>query len=348
MVVPLDHVGPSRRETRSRGATAHFCTCSCSRDALLPWTAEGALVALLTFALGIGVIAIVILLRLAAGRPRRRAPDRRTAGRADRLLQLDRGAVHDRGAPRDRARRPARAAGPASRAPDRVRVRGPAARGDRPEPGLAVHAAAGRDRGDRDRPGPPSGRGGRGAARSWARSSRCTAARRLPETPGRRSVTRRPAGRAALVICAVILRGHAARLGRSADRRRRPSAPAGGAGRSSARWRVAGGSPSAGSRPPTAIRSFIKRQWNGFSHVRRELGRLPLHRRRQWALRLLARRRSTRSWPTRSAGSGRTTSPTTTSRAGAPARSPRGRTASRCGCSRTPALVGFVAVRRRS
>ena len=63
---------------------------------VLPWTVRGALVALLAFALGVGVIGDRAPVPARLRRPRRRPDHRRPAGRADRLLQLDRGAVHDR------------------------------------------------------------------------------------------------------------------------------------------------------------------------------------------------------------------------------------------------------------
>ncbi len=136
----------------------------------------------------------------AAGLCQRRlkAGDRRAAGVADGLLQRQRCPVHDRRAGGDRTGLAARAAGTTTRRADRDRVGRAAAGGRRPEPRLAVHAAAGgRGRGrDRERPSARCGRGGPAdpggadsgsspAERVQRRRGLATASRRHEGRPGR-------------------------------------------------------------------------------------------------------------------------------------------------------------------
>ena len=149
--------------------------------------------------------------------------------------------------------------GRAARAADRVRVRGLAAGGDRAEPRLAVHAAAGRDRGDRDPA--RTGCGWRPSPCCRSPAPRCpfTACWRVYDRRDRRRAQPRCLARRA--GGAADLRGrvrsrHAARVGRVAgpgaatDARLR----AGRSGRSSPRWRSRP-SPSVRWQPPTGIPS---------------------------------------------------------------------------------------------
>ncbi len=221
------------------------------------------------------------------GQPRHRRPTRRS----NRLLQLDRCAVHDRDAPRDRVCVTARASRASAWRADRVRLRWAPACGDRSEPRLAVHAPACRARDDRDpaRPPPRGGRrpdSGRGDGRA-----RAPVARRLPEDrrtdPHPRRVERRSLGTADLR--AGVLRrdadrvggrapsGSAAERGAQAPRghdRHRPGCPRG------VRW-----SPGRDPRPPVQVHRASVERIQPSDDCRHWV---PLHRRRQRPLRLLA------------------------------------------------------------
>ena len=276
-------------------------------------------------------------------RPRRRPRHLRPSRGADRLLQLDRGAVHDRGTHRDRTRRPARASRALRGRADRLRLRGTPACRDRPEPRLAVHAAAGRDRRDRRPPGPVARGGHRGLARRGRTRARAPAPGRLSEHVGPRAQPRRRQGgtRGARDLRGRVLRGHAARLGRLAcpsSAAERGAAPLAwndhdrARGRGCRRWRTRGNARS--------IRSGSS-SGSGMASVTRR----PRRRGRTSPTSAAGGTTSggslwMRSWPIRSAGSGRTTSTTTTCPAGGRSRSPRIPTVSSCGCSRTPGWWG--------
>ena len=185
LVLPVDPVGPIAGD-RARGLQSRAALPAGVRRhaASCPGRSESALVALLVFAIGIGAIAIVLLLHLAT------AADVSPLFVGGRLaaptgyINAHGGAVHDGRAAVDRARLASRAARPAARAAARVRDRRAPARADRAEPRLAVHAAVGRDCGDRARPRPaPRHRGCRAARRRVPRSSPggcCTSIRTCP------------------------------------------------------------------------------------------------------------------------------------------------------------------------
>ena len=151
---------------------------------------------------------------------------------------------------------------------------------------------------------------------------------------------RRPAGHSALLVCAGwSCRWHADRLGGVAGSR--AALPTRGRAASIgalAVLAVVGGDRRRARATHGHPFRFVTRQWHGFSHPsrRRDSGS-HFADRRQRPLRLLAGVARCVRWRIRSAAWARTTSPTTTCRAAAPTRSRRGRTASRCGCSRTPA-----------
>ena len=173
LVVSVDHLGAvARRRAHGQQPGAALPARVRADARRCPWTAEGRWSRCSTFALGVGVIgdrAAVPARRRpttspslssAAGWPRRPA----TSTRPRRCSRSRRSSAIALAARRELP-------GLLRGAPDRVRLRRPAARADRPEPRLAVHAAAGRDRRDRGRPGPAAGRGRGGPARSPARCS---------------------------------------------------------------------------------------------------------------------------------------------------------------------------------
>ena len=153
---------------------------------LLPWTPQAALGALLLYTLGVGAIAVVLLVRLASAD---HVSSLFVAGRLaspDRLSELHRCPVHDRRPHLDRARLPSGAPGGSARHPHRDRLREPAAHVDRREPGLAVHAAARRGRRARGRSRPLARGGRRGdpdrsRARTAAPPARRLSRRRRPQ-----------------------------------------------------------------------------------------------------------------------------------------------------------------------
>ena len=188
-------------------------------------------------------------------------------------------------------RAPAR---PAARAARRLRRRLAAAGHDRPEPRLAVHAAAHRAGGDRDRPRPPArGRGGRDPG-DRRRSSRCagccTSTRAGHRTPCARwpSTPAAPRWRCA---SAPSCSGTLVAWADSPVSRARPGADA--APRLGSVLALIGVARRARRRPGGEQGPPLPVHLPPVARVRPRGGRLrqlALHRRRQRALRLLARR----------------------------------------------------------